>query len=201
MAFNEALNPYVQKVKNHGHIVTHADIFDEAPLHSLKVLDLGCGNGHFLQERLRSDATIWGIGVEQRFKRAFKTAEKIESTTSKVIQMDLVEFLQSSPPNFWDEIWLQFPDPWPKARHEKNRSVNAGNLLLIFQALKPGGYFRFRSDCKNYFDVLLDLHGSLKLFPVCLAQQGDIFQDYPKTLFQRKFLSQGIPIYSVEMRK
>lgn len=204
MTFSEAINPYVERIK--GHPLVESNL--EATFRMLEgrrcIVDLGCGNGHFLEEYLRQNPDLVGIGVERRYKRVFKTAQKmgrVESETSRVFQMDIGEFLLASPRDFWDEIWLQFPDPWPKLRHEKNRIVNSATFQSIYRALKSSGRFCFRSDCRAYWEILQMANIRAELFPIVKSQKGDLFPDDPKTLFQRKFMQISRPIYSLEFRK
>ena len=49
-----------------------------------------------------------------------------------------------------DEIWILFPDPWPKIRHHKRRLVNYGFLNLIYKYLKINGKVMIASDSPIY---------------------------------------------------
>jgi tRNA (guanine-N7-)-methyltransferase len=204
MSFFEALNPYIEKIKDHPKI--EGDLASTLTSFSGRrcLVDLGCGNGHFLQEYLDQNSDFCGLGIERRYKRVFKTAEKItriEAPLSRVIQMDVIEFLEKSPPSFWDEVWLQFPDPWPKLRHEKHRMVTFSTFRLIYRALKHSGRFCFRSDARAYWELLQMFNIRSELFPIEKSQMGDLFYDAPTTLYQRKFLKISTPIYSLEFRK
>ncbi len=110
-------------------------------------------------------------------------------------------FLDESPESFWNEIWLQFPDPWPKVRHEKNRLLTSDFLNDIIRLLRPQGRFCFRSDCRQYWEFLQMDNLRRGLFPISLAANTDMFQDLPSTLYQKKFADRALPIYSVEFRK
>ncbi len=200
MPFNETLNPYVLKVRHHTGVSTEvSDVFSNVQGHHA-IVDLGCGNGHFLRDYLAQNPEFKGVGVERRFKRIYKTAEKLEGLTGHVIQYDVLEFLDESPARLWDEVWLQFPDPWPKLRHEKNRMVTPDFLNQVHRVLKPGGCFRFRSDCFYYWEFLQMENLRQNLFPIQKSMKGDLFGDTPTTLYQRKFFQRSIPVYSLEFR-
>jgi len=200
MPFNEFLNPYIERIRNHPLVKTQLDEVFESLRDQTCIVDLGCGNGHFLQSYLQMNPTWKGVGVEKRFKRTFKTAAKLSSLSGQVLNLDVFEFLSASPANFFDEVWVQFPDPWPKARHEKNRMVRPLLFQEIHRVLKPTGRFCFRSDHAEYWQFLKEENVRSRIFPIMKAQQGDLFSDLPTTLFQRKFTSRGVPIYSCEMR-
>lgn len=197
-------NPYVERIRSHPFVADNLEDWIRSHRNAKSIVDLGCGNGHFLEEYLRMRPELSGVGIERRYKRVFKTAEKIErieSSSARVFQMNIKDFFDNSPSCFWDEVWLQFPDPWPKTRHEKNRVVNLNHFQEIFRVLKNGGRFCFRSDCRPYWEQLQCLNIQTRLFPVTLTQKGDLFSELPTTLFQRKFLQKSCPIYSLDFRK
>lgn len=200
MPFDEALNPYVERVRAHPLISNAFTGVIEHFQGKRTIVDLGCGNGHFLQEYLLKNPETVGLGIERRFKRSFKTAEKLQNLRARVVQMDVREFLESSPDHFWDEIWMQFPDPWPKSRHEKNRMITSSFVARLKQLLKPGGRFCFRSDCRTYWEFLQLENIRHSHFAVERSMKGNLFASDPSTLYQRKFETRGIEIYSLEWR-
>lgn len=56
----------------------------------------------------------------------------------------------------FDAIWVLHPDPWPKARHEKRRLLNADFLTLLGKNLAPGGKIIIGTDHWEYYDWILD---------------------------------------------
>ena len=54
--------------------------------------------------------------------------------------------------NYFNEVWILFPDPWPKKRHQKRRLVNSDFLKKIFKILKKNGKFIFSTDNTSYFE-------------------------------------------------
>ena len=65
----------------------------------------------------------------------------------RVIQGDAHLILHDMiPDKSLDGIHLFFPDPWPKARHNKRRIVNAAFLGQIAPKLKDGGFMHIATD-------------------------------------------------------
>ena len=51
----------------------------------------------------------------------------------------------------FDLIYILFPDPWPKKRHQKRRIINEEFLKKIFAILKKRGKVFFSTDNFDYF--------------------------------------------------
>jgi tRNA (guanine-N7-)-methyltransferase len=56
-----------------------------------------------------------------------------------------------------DEIWITFPDPFPKDRHEKYRLTGKQFLKRYHHILKPGGVVHFKTDDDKLFDYTLEV--------------------------------------------
>ena len=55
-----------------------------------------------------------------------------------------------------DEIWLTFPDPRPRKRDIKRRLSSSRYIDIYKKLLKPGGYFRFKTDNTDLFNFTLE---------------------------------------------
>ena len=55
-----------------------------------------------------------------------------------------------------DEIWLTFPDPRPKLRDAKRRLSSSRYIDMYKKLLRPGGYFRFKTDNTDLFNFTLE---------------------------------------------
>ena len=68
------------------------------------------------------------------------------------IQCEAREFLRELPRAFTlEEIWVLFPDPWPKKRHHKNRVMQAEFLEAVASRAGQGARFFYRTDHTEYF--------------------------------------------------
>jgi len=54
-----------------------------------------------------------------------------------------------------DQMFILFPDPWPKSRHHKRRLIQPEFLDEAARVLKPGGQLRFATDVRHYADEAL----------------------------------------------
>ena len=62
-----------------------------------------------------------------------------------------------------DEVWIYFPDPWPKKRHHKRRLVQDEFVSLVASRLRSGGTLRLATDWQPYADWMLDTLGRCEL--------------------------------------
>lgn len=201
MAFVPEINPYIQKLEAQpGVLETPSQVW---PLYRFEknILELGCGNGHFLESYLRRRPGVKGLGLDLRYKRLFKTAHKIHGFDSHVLRWDIHDFLDQSPPEFWSEIWMQFPDPWPKPRHSKHRLITRKSYWAIYRTLKRGGRFCFLSDCENYYQALTELQERYGAFSIKRQKRGDLFIGEAASLFKLTFLKKNKQLFSIELRK
>jgi len=195
-------NPYIEKLSTHSHLLTtQAQVWDYfSKQHS--ILEIGCGHGHFLANYLLRRPELTGLGVDRRFKRLFKTGQKLGvDSKSKVFFGDAPTLLKDSPADFWEEIWMQFPDPWPKDRHSKNRMLNEEFMTNVFRSLKPGGMFCFISDHKDYWEELQNWQNEQKSFSGSEFLAGDLFADLPASLFKISMIRHHVPIFSARLSK
>jgi tRNA (guanine-N7-)-methyltransferase len=98
------------------------------------------------------------------------------------------------------EIWILFPDPWPKKRHFKRRLINVNFFNKIRDFLKKDATIHIASDSKSYIsDILLSINQVKKEFKWMNQNKNE--WDYlnvplPQTKYFQKALKRGLnPIY------
>ena len=97
----------------------------------------------------------------------------------------------------FDIIYVLFPDPWPKKKHEKRRIVNEEFLKKIFVILKKKGKVFFSTDNLDYYTNVKTL---LKKFPnIKLKKVNKIVTI--KTKFYLKAEKKGNKINSLLLSK
>ena len=69
----------------------------------------------------------------------------------RVIKHDAIEVMQHMiPVQSLDRVFLFFPDPWHKKRHNKRRIVNQRFRELLARLLKPGACLHIATDWQDY---------------------------------------------------
>ena len=97
--------------------------------------------------------------------------------------MDLV--FDKLPSDILSEIYILFPDPWPKLRHHKRRIINPTRLKLFASKLKEKGKLYFASDIAHYFNSAGEIIGATGLFKEIYSGLVP-FENYIKTRYHLK---------------
>ncbi|MDT8448094.1 MAG: tRNA (guanosine(46)-N7)-methyltransferase TrmB [bacterium] len=206
-------NPYTQK------ILEYEDwIWLERPEHTPQlveylgrpgplVLDLGCGSGNFLRESARISPEKRFIGFELRYKRLVLGARKFKKwgvENVRLAQARAEEIDQWFEEDQLDRVHVNFPDPWPKQRHRKNRLIQEPWLAKLKGRLKSSGEFMFKTDHQEYFTSVLELLKKTPHFEVVELSWDLHNSEYAEqnvlTEFEQLFRSKGMPVYHLKAR-
>ena len=131
-------------------------------IHKSKKLffEIGFGSGDIIYKQAKLNPGNIYIGIEYYRKGIAQLIEKIETTkleNLKIFHGDARRVLANIPDEIFDEIWLFFPDPWPKKRHSKRRFIQLEMIELLHRKIKQGGKLLISSDDKNYIAWTLSL--------------------------------------------
>ncbi len=94
-----------------------------------------------------------------------------------------------------DQLFLLFPDPWPKARHAKRRFVHPDLLAVLARVLKPGAEWRVATDDPTYQAWIGAVMGAQPWFTASWPQPVRP-AGWPPTRYEAKALRAGrSPLY------
>ena len=68
----------------------------------------------------------------------------------RVAQVNAPEFMKAVASGAVSEVWMFFPDPWPKMKHHKRRIVQPELAADVRRALADGGVWRIATDIEDY---------------------------------------------------
>lgn len=122
-------------------------------------VELACGRGEYSVGMARQFLDRNFVGVDKKGDRLWKGSTwAVEDQLSNVgfLRTEIL-FLES----FFEageieELWLTFPDPRPRKRDIKRRLSSSRYLDMYKKLLKPGGYFRFKTDNTDLFNFTLE---------------------------------------------
>jgi tRNA (guanine-N7-)-methyltransferase len=169
------------------------------------LVEIGAGSGQHLLEQARRNPTAYFIGIEVRYKRAFKLAEKAQKRGIDnlfVIRGEANLVSQVFKEASLGGIFINFPDPWDRPKWKKNRLTAPSYLDQYATLLTDGGFLQLKTDHEEFFEStaqLLDAHQAYQL----TRTERDLYQTELKnhnipTEFEQLFLSKNQPIYFLE---
>ena len=159
-------------------------------------LDLGAGDGVYVEARARREPERDFVAVERLLGRATKIAKKAVRgglQNLRVLRLESAYFLKHlCPPGSVDVITLRYPDPWPKRRHHGNRILTREFAEDAARACRKGGRLQLTTDDKEYFEWACR---EVAACPGWRADLGWSGQDEPTSEFEEKFKEEGRAVY------
>lgn len=158
-----------------------------------RILEVGFGGGEHLAHLAHLHPDISFLGAEPFVNGVAKLLTLVEAKALANVRIhdgDGRDLLEALPTAAFDCVYLLYPDPWPKARHNRRRFVNAETLGQIHRVLRPAGLFRFASDITDYVAWTREHvagHGGFR-------EEGDgatPFPDWIETRYEAKARREG----------
>jgi len=161
----------------------------DQPLH----IEVGMGKGRFLMDMAKLHPEINYVGIEMYdsvLLRALQKRERLEEEGEKLTNLMFMCIDARLLPEIFEKgevqkIYLNFSDPWPKARHAKRR-------------LTDDGVVEFKTDNKGLFEFSLEeveaAGWKLLAHTFDLHNQAEMMEGNVMTEYEEKFSSMGNPI-------
>ena len=121
-------------------------------------LEIGFGGGEHLAAQAAAHPDVGLIGCEVFQAGIASALGHIAQAGLKNIRLhpeDARELLAVLAPRSLDRVFLLFPDPWPKRRHEQRRFIGRANIDRLAQLMRPGAELRIASDDPTYQEWVL----------------------------------------------
>lgn len=135
-------------------------------------LEIGCGKGGFACGMAAAYPDVNFIAMEKVPDVMVIAVETAEARQAERTQDNLRFFIGDAhdlpawfAPESLDAIYLNFSDPWPKARHAKRRLTHRALIEMYLKLLRDGGQLHFKTDNRPLFDFTLEELSALGLTP------------------------------------
>lgn len=167
-------------------------------------IEIGCGKGDFIVGTAAKEPDVNFLAVEKVSDVLVIAAEKVKNSglsNVRVCCVDAKKLEEIFPEGSIDRIYLNFSDPWPKARHEKRRLTYRTFLAIYKKILKKDGAIHFKTDNRGLFDFSLE---EFKNFGMRLEKltfdlhNSEYMEGNVMTEYEKRFSSMGVPINRVE---
>ena len=121
-------------------------------------LEIGYGMGSHVLHLARSHPDTNIIGAEPFLNGTAKVVRGAADeglSNLRLFRGDVRNFLAEVPDASFGRIYILFPDPWPKARHNKRRLIRTAFIHELSRVMEQGGRLTFASDIPHYVDWAL----------------------------------------------
>lgn len=184
------------------------EVFENGnPIH----IEIGMGKGRFLMTMAKNNPQINYIGIERYSSVLLRAIEKYDTeefnglSNIRFICMDAADIGNVFAKGEVKRIYLNFSDPWPKARHAKRRLTSTRFFARYETILALDGTVEFKTDNRELFEFSLEqveeagwiLSGhTFDLHHEESMNEGNVMTEY-----EEKFSSKGNPICKLIARQ
>jgi len=159
------------------------------------VIELGAGKADFTLGYSKAYPDKRIVAVDLKSDRLYSGAKQ-----AKEDKQNNIAFLQLHAENLTDEfeniseIWLTFPDPYPKDRQEKHRMTGQRFLKIYYETLKANGFLHLKTDNQALFEWSKDQIQSSDCFDLQFATndlhaEGNYEDAKILTRYEERFLA------------
>jgi tRNA (guanine-N7-)-methyltransferase len=168
-------------------------------------LEIGFGRGMFLLERAQCAPNSRVLGIEVKRKWAYlvdQRARRLGLTNVCVFGADARDVLaRLRPPAALARVFMHFPDPWWKKRHEKRRLRGPGMFDPSARLLRSGGELFIQTDVEDRAEAFLTDLRAHAAFDVSETGyvEGNPYGACSNR--ERRAIADGVPIYRILARR
>ena len=194
-----------------------ASLFDFEPKEFW--LEVGFGGGEHLAYQAKKHHDIGFIGAEPFLNGVVSLLSHLNGTWGKaanesplienertdnvrVFADDIRKLFPFFEDGIFERIYVLYPDPWPKSRHEDRRFIGQKNLLELARLLSDKGELRIATDVEQYASWTIEQVQECGLFNQVNEDIRKPFPDWYSTRYEQKGLKEGrTPTYLVYQKK
>lgn len=187
-------------------LINPSDLFT-TPLDDLW-LEIGFGGGEHLAAQAGLHPRIGFVGCEPFVNGVASLMVQIQEqtlTNIRVVKDDARLLVARLPDESVGCIFVLFPDPWPKKRHNKRRIIQKEMVGSFAKILKPRGLLIMATDDAAYAEWMQNIMAEQSAFEMILDGRETIYerpQGWPVTRYEKKGMAQGrAPVYLIYQLK
>ena len=196
----EELLPRLRVPVESGKLCNPRDLFSEVV--EAVWLEVGFGGGEHLFAQAQAHPSRGLIGCEPFINGVARLLSLVDAAGLENVRIhdgDARILLDVLADACIERVFILYPDPWHKTRHNKRRFINRENLDQLARIMAPGAELRFASDIGGYVRWTLAHMRRHNAFEWQAERPQDWRQrteDWPGTRYEAKALEAGrIPAY------
>lgn len=170
-------------------------------------IEVGFGKCGFLIDIAAHHPTNNFLGIEvsrKYYRKGVKKIVRAELDNVKLLWGEAYHIVHTYVPEASvTEVYVNFPDPWPKKRHAKRRLLNPEFITEVSRKLIPGGCVEIATDVEFYIQDTMQLFRTNDCYELLyyktsadLNSQRQHFTEY-----EQGFLEEGKTLHYARYRK
>lgn len=167
-------------------------------------LEIGFGGGEHLAHQAGLHPDLGLIGCEPFVNGVAMLLNRVERggiANLRIHPGDARDLIELMPAESVSRVFLLYPDPWPKARHQRRRFLCRENLAMLRRIMQPGSELRFATDIPDYVEHARREVAEAEGFALAGEDFADPWPDWPGTRYEAKALAAGrVPAYLTLLR-
>ena len=165
-------------------------------------LEIGFGGGEHMVAMAARYPQIGIIGCEPFINGVAMLLGKIRAAGVSNVSVhpgDARDLMDVLPDGAIARAFLNYPDPWPKARHHRRRFVTPEHLIPLHRVMAEGAEFRVATDIPDYMRQTLE---EVPKAGFTVVHEGpEPWGDWHSTRYEQKALREGrVPHYATFRR-
>jgi tRNA (guanine-N7-)-methyltransferase len=182
----------------------HPDIFGRsAPIE----VEYCSGNGLWIIEKALAYPERNWVAVERQFERVRKIWSKMHNfslTNLFIVCGEALTFTRFYvPERSFAAVYINFPDPWPKAKHAKNRLLQEPFITEIARTAAIRAKMTIVTDHFNYTEQISQTVLANPLWHSCFPEPYfvNVWENYGSSYFDALWRERGLVIYYMQYLK
>ncbi len=166
-------------------------------------VEIGFGNGEFLAHWVLDNPEWNFVGIElsmESMLKMFNLIRKNKLTNVRLIRDEASFILRELfADNSLHYVMMNFPDPWPKARHSDRRTIKPSFVRTLSAVLETGGTYELVTDQGWYSEGAHQYFSEAGAFEIQAYGKDPIRNS--STKYERKWLQEKRDIFGLRVKK
>lgn len=182
-------------------------VFKTDSAHHPMDLEVGTGNGTHFAKISQAHPERCFVGLELKYKtvvQSIRRCLKNSSINARMVRYAAEDITRLFNDEEINDVYIHFPDPWPKKKHHKNRLIQTAFLNDLYRVMKPHSFVEFKTDDWDYFLWARDFWARSPFEMVFYTE--DLHNSFRReqnfvTHFESLFLKKHQPIFYIRLMK
>ena len=165
-------------------------------------LEIGPGTGSFFSHLTVSHPDRLFIAVELKYKPLIQSVRRLQSNycvNARVIRYNARMLGDIFAPKELNNIYIYFPDPWPKKRHHKHRLITPEFIDMLYHLQIKNSFVEIKTDHQSYYEeiqsIFKESNYTISTYSHYLQKDIHLRGSNFITQFEKIFLKKNLPIY------